>query len=208
MHNHGQWASPTEGISVGWGGSGSGRGVGYKSLAIVWQICFSNYILSWSHFELIIEPRKATAVAKTRHATNDSIFHYTCILCCFHYRLRNRLQIPIPIQNLLSNLDLNLNWAELDAASLNLGLCGSASLASLVMCDCFQRPQLVLEIELGALNAWGKADGGWCCCNSNGCGNWGEGLLNVLCASPLGSCCVLYLFVASFNLVFLIWNFT
>lgn len=52
----------------------------------------------------------------------------------------------------------------------------------------------------------GAGGGGF---NLNGCGNWGavECFMR-LPQAKLASCCVLYLFVASFNLVFLIWIFT
>lgn len=69
---------------------------------------------------------------------------------------------------------------------------------------------MVLEIELGALNEPARQrerrSGGF---NLNGCGNWGavECFMR-LPQAELASCCVLYLFVASFNLVFLIWIFT
>lgn len=70
-------------------------------------------------------------------------------------------------------LGLGLNTGR---ASPQPGPGGAASLASLVMCDCFQRPQLVLEIELGALNEPARQRqrrGGGRGLNLNGCGNWG-----------------------------------
>lgn len=106
-------------------------------------------------------------------------------------------------------------WTELDAASLNLGLCVARPRWPHWSCVTVSRGlNWFLKLNLAPLTREGRQTGGrsggevWCCCNLNGCGNWEEGLLNVLCASPLDSCCVLYLFVASFNLVFLIWNFT
>lgn len=141
---------------------------------------------------------------RRKHATPQMIPYYFLFYVVFVFRFWSPLRILIAIKNLLSNLDMNLDWTG--RASPQPGPGRSASLALLVMCDCFQRPQLVLETELGALNEPARererVGGG---CSLNGCGNWGavECFMR-LPQARLASCCVLYLF----NLVFLIWIFT
>lgn len=183
------------------------------SLVIVWQM-FLYYILSWSHFELIIEPRNATAVGENtpRHKWFHTFIFILCFCFCFRFSSPLRISIPIPIKNLLSNLDLDLDWT-LDAPRLNLGLGLARPRWPHWSCVTVSRGlNWFLKLNLAPLTSQhgrgreGAGGGGF---NLNGCGNWGavECFMR-LPQAELASCCVLYLFVASFNLVFLIWIFT